>query len=45
MYAPSVKTVGTLVADKDGICFLPFGEEMVLRALGLNKFKGKTTPG
>jgi 3-dehydroquinate synthase len=40
MYAPSVKIVGTLVADKDGKCFLPFGEEIVLRALRLNKSKG-----
>jgi 3-dehydroquinate synthase len=43
MWAPSVKTVGTLVVDNAGKCFLPFGEEIVLRALELNKSHGKTT--
>ena len=43
MCAPSLKTVGTLVVDDAGKCFLPFGEEMVLRALELNRSHGKTT--
>ncbi|EPE26464.1 Dehydroquinate synthase-like protein [Glarea lozoyensis ATCC 20868] len=42
MCAPAVKTIGTLVADGNGKCFLPFGAEIVIRALELNKSRGKT---
>ena len=31
------------MVDDAGKCFLPLGEEMVLRALELNKSHGKTT--
>jgi 3-dehydroquinate synthase len=41
MYAPCVQTIGKLATDESGDAFLPFEEEVVLRALELNRSRIK----